>query len=87
MKPRRQLKHTDLFLVRFWTQEVSGMSEEQEWGGKVQRVVDGEAHQFQDWEALVDTLRAMLAATSTGPTGAPDTTEPRPSDGLARKGE
>lgn len=64
------------------------MTEESEWGGKVQRVVDGETHQFQNWEALVDTLRAMLAATSPPPaSGAPETVQPRPSKGLDIKGD
>ncbi len=64
------------------------MSEEQEWGGKVQRVVDGEAHEFQNWVALVDTLRAMLAATSPGSVlGADGIIQPRPAEGLESKGE
>ncbi|MDQ6695437.1 MAG: hypothetical protein M3014_13645 [Chloroflexota bacterium] len=71
MRPGRNLKHTDLFLVRFWTQEV-----------------DGEAHEFQNWDALVDTLRAMLAATSPGSVlGADGIIQPRPAEGLESKGE
>lgn len=32
------------------------------WQGKVQRVIDGEAHEFSDWHTLIDLLAAMLAA-------------------------
>lgn len=61
----RHTKHTDLFLVRFWTQDAAGASDEQRaWRGRVQRAVDGESHEFHDWDTLVETLRQMLAATS-----------------------
>ena len=65
MRPKRHLKHTDLFLVRFWTEEPESRSESTEaapvWRGRVQRVVDGESREFKDWEALVGTLGAMLS--------------------------
>jgi hypothetical protein len=31
-----------------------------EWQGKLQRVVDGESHQFDSWQGLVELLLAML---------------------------
>jgi hypothetical protein len=65
----RRYKRTDLFLVRVWT-DYTGEGESEgdgrdgdkvEWRGRVQRVVDGEAHRFSDWQGLVDTLLVMLA--------------------------
>ena len=65
MTARHLTKHTDLFLVRFWAQDTNDIPDGQSgWRGKVQRTVDGEVHEFGDWDALVTTLRAMLAATS-----------------------
>jgi hypothetical protein len=52
-----------------------------EWGGKIQRVVDGEAYEFDSWTALVDTLRAMLTATSPPATNSTqDKDQPGPSE-------
>ena len=66
MKPSRHMKHTDLFIVRVWTQHQDGQpgsaGNSTAWRGKVQRVVDGESHEFNDWEALIYTLQAMLSA-------------------------
>lgn len=64
MKPARHIKHTDLFIIRVWTQD----SEEPgnlsiSWRGKIQRVVDGESREFRDWQALVDTLRSMISSS------------------------
>ena len=52
MGTRQHYKRADLFLVRLWSKEsddgsnAGGDSGQVEWQGKVQRVVDGEAHQF-----------------------------------------
>ncbi len=66
MKPTRHIKHTDLFIVRVWTQDRDNQPGNSghvaSWRGKVQRVVDGEAHEFGSWQALIDTLQAMLSA-------------------------
>lgn len=71
MKPARHMKHTDLFIVRFWTQDsneqVSNSGNSIDWHGKVQRVVDGESHEFTDWDALVATLRSMISVNSPNP--------------------
>lgn len=32
-----------------------------EWRGSVQRVVDGESHQFSGWQGLTDLLLAMVS--------------------------
>ena len=61
---------------------------EWEWGGKVQRVVNGEAREFKDWEALVEVLRAMLSTTPPkSHADAMDLMQPRPHQGLDKKGE
>ena len=59
-KRRRALRRTDLFLVRMWVEDALDSSEKAGWHGKVQRVVDGEAHQFDTWQELVNALQAML---------------------------
>lgn len=65
MSPKHHTTRNDLFLVRFWLEDTSGESDGQSgWGGRVQRAVSGESHEFNDWDALVKALRAMLAATS-----------------------
>lgn len=64
----RRFKDTDLFIIRMWAEEVG----DEEMGdgagrrptelrGKVQRVVDGESHQFDSWQALVELLQAMVS--------------------------
>ena len=66
----RYLRRTDLFLVRVWREVPGGPSVDEgsgtggskiKWRGKVQRVVDGEALQFDDWQGLVDSLQVMLS--------------------------
>ncbi len=65
MSPKHRTNRNDLFLVRFWLQDMSSQPEGQiQWGGRVQRAVSGESHEFNDWDGLVKALRAMLAATS-----------------------
>ncbi|MDQ3703717.1 MAG: hypothetical protein M3437_00570 [Chloroflexota bacterium] len=39
---------------------------EREWKGKVQHVVSGESHTFQDLPSLLDFLRAMMPAPAAG---------------------
>ena len=65
MPPKHHTSRNDLFIVRFWLQDLSSDAEEQRrWGGRVQRAVSGESHEFNDWDALLKALQAMLAATS-----------------------
>ncbi|HEX8229728.1 MAG TPA: hypothetical protein VF826_10500 [Chloroflexia bacterium] len=53
-----------------------GGAAEREWKGKVQHVVSGESHTFQDLPSLLDFLRAMMPAPSAGtPTTGEATTE------------
>ncbi len=57
----RTLRRTDLFLVRMWTADARDGDRRAEWHGRVQRAVDGEAHQFDGWQNLVDLLLTMLS--------------------------
>jgi hypothetical protein len=74
---QRHYTRTHLFLVRIWTtapeggnsdesgpdvDEGAGTTAELEWRGTAQRAVDGEAHQFSSWQALVDLLQGMLSS-------------------------
>ena len=67
-------RRADLFLVRVWREDaedgqdnahegVSGSdgSGKTKWCGRVQRVVDGESHQFSSWQGLTDLLLQMLS--------------------------
>jgi hypothetical protein len=89
MSPKHHTTRNDLFLVRFWLEDISSESEGQSgWGGRVQRAVSGESHEFNDWDALVKALRAMLAATSPSFTvvGLPET-EVNPTSESDEQGE
>jgi hypothetical protein len=89
MSPKHRTNRNDLFLVRFWLQDRNSQPEGQiQWGGRVQRAVSGESHEFNDWDALVKALRTMLAATSPSLTvdGLPET-EVNPTSGSDKKGE
>lgn len=57
----RRSRRADLFLVRVWAAGTGAASTAAEWHGKVQRVTDGESHEFHDWQGLVEWLLAMLA--------------------------
>ena len=69
----RHQRRIDLFLVRVWREDVddaedadgesggrSDIGGKTEWCGRVQRVVDGESHQFSGWQGLTDLLLAMI---------------------------
>lgn len=45
-----------LFLVRLWSDEVA---DQNEWRGRVQHVLSGEARTFDDWAMLVEQLLEM----------------------------
>jgi hypothetical protein len=74
-----------LFLVRLW-EESAGLGgngthpdadggSNREWKGKVQHVVSGESHTFQDLPSLLTVLRSMMLAPAPGTpaTGQPAT--------------
>lgn len=72
----RHFRRSDLFVVRIWCEDLTDTSDpyeianETEEGatatsacrGRVQRAVNGEAHDFQGWPALIQVLEAMLSA-------------------------
>jgi hypothetical protein len=60
MKVKQSTKRTELFLVRVWIPPSQDGSVQAEWGGKVQRVVDGEAHYFDDPQTLTALISDML---------------------------
>ncbi len=61
MGNHRQNRRSELFLVRVWMVEVNTESAEVAWHGKVQRITDGEVHQWHSWQELMDWLLAMLS--------------------------
>ncbi len=64
-------KRTNLFLLRVWCDDIDpGKNEDEQgdiderpgpmWHGRVQRTVSGEAHTFENKEALIKLLESML---------------------------
>jgi hypothetical protein len=65
VSPRRQLKRSNLFVLRIWTQEEDNHEEAVKWEGEVRRAVDGEAHHFDDLQGLLDWLTHNLEGNTT----------------------
>jgi hypothetical protein len=59
MTRHTNLKRSELFLVRMWTEPTEDGSRLAH--GKVQRAVSGEASHFDSWQGLLDRLRYMVA--------------------------
>ena len=58
----RRYKGSNLYLVRLWAKGVDATGDGSvEWHGRVQRVVDGESHEFKSLQDLVDLLSVMLS--------------------------
>lgn len=57
---RRHDRRADLFLVRVAPSRAGDDNGPVEGQGTVQRVTDGEAHQFSSWQDLVHWLLIML---------------------------
>ena len=55
-----QYRRSDLFLLRMWLDKTVDGTDQGEWHGKLQRVVDGEAYQFNNWSTLIELLEAMI---------------------------
>ena len=60
MGTRNHFRRSGLFLVRIWAEQTEDGTGQVEYHGKVQRVADGEAHQFHDRADLLKLLAAML---------------------------
>jgi len=58
---KNQYNRSNLFLVRLWAGNTDSDSGKVEWGGKVQRVVDGESHQFSNLQELANLLEALAS--------------------------
>jgi hypothetical protein len=73
MDKNRSPRHSHLFTVRLWLEELG--AGQTEWRGKVQSVTSGEVRYFRDWSTLIDHLVAMLPAlepdSQAGGTGEP----------------
>lgn len=69
MGAHRRLQRSDLFLVRIWT-EIADITEAHNAAvcrGRVQRVIDGESRPFDNWQSLLDVLRAMMSVEGNPP--------------------
>jgi hypothetical protein len=88
-------EHSQLFLVRLWTEQGSEGSEGSdeskgegsegsdsgiEWCGKLQHIVSGQAQYFRGWPTLIDLLLEM---TGTAGPDAPDWADRAPPSGRA----
>ena len=60
--PQAATDRSHLFLVRLWPEGADSAGHE--WYGRVQHVVSGEAHTFEDWATLIEWLRGMLTVHS-----------------------
>jgi hypothetical protein len=61
----QHFRPANLYLVRLWAQdrevEDSANPGNANWQGRVQRVIDGESHQFDNLQGLVNLLLQMLS--------------------------
>ena len=57
----RRRGRSSLFLLRMWSEEATDGSGQLEWHGRVQRVTDGEAHEFCELQDLLNLLLTMLS--------------------------
>jgi hypothetical protein len=62
MNVNTQDGRSHLFLVRLRAEQIGQtlQPENREWYGRIQRVVTGEAYDFQGWAELIRRLGAML---------------------------
>ena len=71
MNSTLEQNRSDLFLVRVWpapdAEEIS--DPEVAWHGRVQHVLTGEAHNFEDLRVLISKLEGMLHAGSAARSG------------------
>ncbi len=59
MDARRPWKESHLFLLRLWIEVDEEGRDKEQWCGRVQHILSGEAHTFRDWLALADLLTGM----------------------------
>ncbi len=58
MNADQQEEPSHAFLLRLWADKAG--DGKKIWRGKVQNIVHGEAHDFDDWAALINRLVSML---------------------------
>ncbi len=65
---RQDLQHrpSQLFLLRVWLRESGESKGLEDWHGRVQHAVTGEAHYFHGCSELVRVLRGMIPQAATG---------------------
>lgn len=59
MTEHKHLRRSELFLVRLWTEDTGRGSKIAR--GKIQRAVSGETTHFDDWQSLIERLKAMMS--------------------------
>jgi hypothetical protein len=58
----RRYKGSNLYLVRLWAKSGAATGNGSiEWHGRVQRVMDGESHEFKSLQDLVDLISLMIS--------------------------
>lgn len=63
-------RHTHLFTVRVWLEEVE--HGRVEWRGRVEHVMSGERRYFQGWPGLLEQLKGFLPGSDeSARTGGP----------------
>jgi hypothetical protein len=50
-------RHTELFTVRVWREQLN---DHFEWRGKVQRIANRDTRYFRGWDMLIEAIREML---------------------------
>ncbi len=59
---KRDMSHrpSQLFLLRVWLGETGESKDSEDWYGKLQHTVTGEAHNFHGCSGLLQVLRRMM---------------------------
>ncbi len=63
---QRQIKRSNLFVLRLWSEEMNHTEQDIKWKGQARRTVDGKAHDCDGLQGLLDWLTNNLEGNSTG---------------------
>ncbi len=55
---KSEAERSYLFLVRIWIEELD--ANENEWRGRAQNIVTGQAAYFRNWDGLIQALEQLL---------------------------
>ena len=71
MNSRSEQSQSDLFLVRVWPAQGAQEMRDHEaaWHGRVQHVLTGEAHSFENLNILVSKLEGMMHGSAAAHAG------------------